>query len=134
MQILYDTYMSLLPIFATAVMGYVVWYLQNQKKAEFVRIDKENKRQEAICDGTRAILLYMLERLYTEYKMQGYVTKEQRDRFEELYSVYHDGLEGNGFGTALWGYVQKLEINNDEVTISPYAQLLKEVYDKNKTA
>lgn len=134
MQVLYDTYKTLLPIIATAIMGYVVWYLQTQKKAEITRIEEENKRQEAICEGTKAILLYMLERLYTEFKMQKFVTKEQRDRFEELWNVYSKGLNGNGFGTALWEYVKTLEIRNDETIISPYAQLLKEVYDKNKKA
>lgn len=69
----------------------------------------------------------MLERLHTEFKLQGYVTHEQRDRFFETYDAYHN-LGGNGYGTALWEDVQKLEIKNDEPGTSPYAYLLKEVY------
>lgn len=129
MQILIDTYYTLLPIVATSLMGYVVWYLQTQKKQTATRVEEENKKREANANGTRVMLLYMLERLYTEYKMQGFISREQRDRFKEIYFAYHD-LGGNGYGTALWEYVQELEIRNDEAIVSPYAQLLKEVYDK----
>ena len=129
MQILIDTYYTLLPIVATSLMGYVVWYLQTQKKQSKVRIEEENKKREANANGTRVMLLYMLERLHTEYKLQGFVSHEQRNRFKEIYEAYHN-LGGNGYGTALWEDIEELEIKNDERVVSPYAQLLKEVYEK----
>lgn len=129
MQILIDTYYTLLPIVATSLMGYVVWYLQNQKKQTTARVEEENKRREASSNGTKVMLLYMLERLHTEYKLQGFVSHEQRNRFREIYEAYHN-LGGNGYGTALWEDIEELEIKNDERVVSPYAQLLKEVYEK----
>ena len=129
MQILIDTYYTLLPIVATSLMGYVVWYLQNQKKQTTARVEEENKRREANSNGTKVMLLYMLERLHTEYKLQGFVSHEQRNRFREIYEAYHN-LGGNGYGTALWEDIKELEIKNDERVVSPYAQLLKEVYEK----
>ena len=129
MQIQLDTYYTLLPIVATSLMGYVVWYLQTQKKQTTARVEEENKRREANSNGTKVMLLYMLERLHTEYKLQGFVSHEQRNRFREIYEAYHN-LGGNGYGTALWEDIKELEIKNDERVVSPYAQLLKEVYDK----
>ena len=129
MQILLDTYYTLLPIVATSLMGYVVWYLQTQKKQTTARVEEENKRREANSNGTKVMLLYMLERLHTEYKLQGFVSHEQRNRFREIYEAYHN-LGGNGYGTALWEDIKELEIKNDERVVSPYAQLLKEVYEK----
>ena len=107
MDILLQTYYTVLPIITTSLMGYVIWVLQNNRKKEAFRIEEENKRieednrkQQALTEGTRMILLYMLERLYEEYKIQDYVTHEQRDRFHNIYDAYH-ALGGNGYGTAL---------------------------------
>ena len=72
------------------------------------------------------ILLYMLERLYQEYKIQDYVTHEQRDRFHNIYDAYH-ALGGNGYGTALWETVQELEIRNDADGVSPFVKMLKQM-------
>lgn len=129
MDILIQTYLTILPIVTTSVMGYVVWYLQNQKKANIKKTEEDNRKQEANCNGTKMILLYMLERLHTEYKMQGYVSHMQRDRFFEIYQAYHN-LGGNGYGTALWKDVEEIEIRNDVESISPYAKLLKEAIQK----
>ena len=129
MEILINSYYTLLPIVATSLMGYVVWYLQTQKKQSKVRIEEEDKKREANANGTRVMLLYMLERLHTEYKLQGFVSHEQRNRFREIYEAYHN-LGGNGYGTALWEDIKELEIRNDETIVSPYAKLLKKVYEK----
>ena len=131
MEILINTYYTLLPIVATSLMGYVIWYLQTQKKQSKVRIEEEDKKREANANGTRVMLLYMLERLHTEYKLQGFVSHEQRNRFREIYEAYHN-LGGNGYGTALWEDIKELEIRNDETIVSPYAKLLKEVYEKEE--
>lgn len=129
MDILLQTYYTVLPIVVTSLMGYVVWALQNGKKQEKVRIEEESKKREANAQGTRVMLLYMLERLYEEYKLQNCVTHEQRDRFAEIYNAYHN-LGGNGYGTALWNSVKELEIRNDVDGVSPYAKLLKEAMQK----
>ncbi len=138
MDFLLETYYVILPIIVSALMGYVVWVLQNNKKneekrllAEKKRLEEDDKKRQANIHGTCVILLYMLERLYTEYKMQNFITKEQRDKFYDIYQVYHD-LGGNGYGTALCRSIDGLEIRNDVETISPYAKLLKEEYTRER--
>lgn len=138
MDILLQTYYTVLPIITTSLMGYVIWVLQNNRKKEAVRIEEENKRieednrkQQALNEGTRMILLYMLERLYEEYKIQNYVTHEQRDRFHNIYNAYH-ALGGNGYGTALWETVEELEIRNDADGVSPFVKMLKQIGKEEK--
>lgn len=138
MDILLQTYYTVLPIITTSLMGYVIWVLQNNRKKEAFRIEEENKRieednrkQQALTEGTRMILLYMLERLYEEYKIQDYVTHEQRDRFHNIYDAYH-ALGGNGYGTALWETVQELEIRNDADGVSPFVKMLKQMNKEEK--
>ena len=138
MDILLQTYYTVLPIITTSLMGYVIWVLQNNRKKEAFRIEEENKRieeenrkQQALTEGTRMILLYMLERLYEEYKIQDCVTHEQRDKFHNIYDAYH-ALGGNGYGTALWETVQELEIRNDADGVSPFVKLLKQMNKEEK--
>lgn len=130
MDILLQTYYTILPIIATSIMGYLVWYLQNQKKSNDKRLDEEQLKREANANGTRAILLYMLERLYEEYKLQNCVTHEQRQRFKDIYMAYHN-LGGNGYGTQLWEFVKELEINNNASSISPYFKLLQDANERS---
>ena len=138
MDILLQTYYTVLPIITTSLMGYVIWVLQNNRKKEAFRIEAENKRieeenrkQQALTEGTRMILLYMLERLYEEYKIQDYVTHEQRDKFHNIYDAYH-ALGGNGYGTALWDTIQELEIRNDADGVSPFVKMLKQMNKEEK--
>lgn len=138
MDILLQTYYTVLPIITTSLMGYVIWVLQNNRKKEAFRIEAENKRieeenrkQQALTEGTRMILLYMLERLYEEYKIQDYVTHEQRDKFHNIYDAYH-ALGGNGYGTALWETIQELEIRNDADGVSPFVKMLKQMNTEEK--
>lgn len=113
--------LSILPIIATAMMGYIVWLLKESK----IEREKESKKRDANSEGTRLILLYMLERMHTEYTLQEYVTHEQRTQFYDMYEAYHN-LGGNGYGTKLWTDIDNLEIRNDKESVSPFARMLKE--------
>lgn len=121
MDFLQETYITLLPIVATALMGYVVWLLQEQRKDK----KAECAKREANANGTKLILFYMLQRLHTEYMYQKYVTHEQRTQFREIYEAYHE-LGGNGYGTRMWEDIKKLQIRNDVTSISPFLKMLKD--------
>lgn len=112
-----DLILSAFGIMLTAVMGYAIWLLKEQKREKQI----ENQKRDANSQGTRLILFYMLQRLHTEYKHQGFVTYNQRRSFREIYDAYH-ALGGNGFGTAMWEEVNELEIKNEEVGLSTYAK------------
>lgn len=81
-EILMQTYTIILPIF----MGYIVWLLQNQKRAK-----------DANSRGTMVILKRFLRDDHEAYTKRGYVTEIERSEWTEMYQAY-SGLDGNGIG------------------------------------
>ena len=108
----------------TALVGYFVYLLKEQRKERA----KENAKRDTNSNGTKLILFYMLQRLHTEYKYQGYVTYDQRSNFKDMYDAYH-GLGGNGYGTKMWNEVQELECKSGDMGVSLYARM---IFDKQK--
>ena len=111
-------------IVLTAFMGYVVWILKEQRQERKI----ENNKRNANAQGTRLVLFYMLQRLHTEYRCQGFVTYNQRRTFKEIYDAYHT-LGGNGLGTKLWHDVANMEIRNEDIGLSLYARAYLEHTD-----
>ena len=66
MEVLLQTYYILLPIIATALVGWVGVLLKNQKKKD---TDREEK-QKALSEGIMMILRYMLQRYHGEYMIR----------------------------------------------------------------
>lgn len=97
-QFLMQTYTIALPIVLTALMGYIVFLLKNQKKD-----------RDANSRGTMLLLKVQLIEYHAEWKERGYVTKQGLQNFLEMYDAYH-ALGGNGMVTELLNEVKKLPI------------------------
>ena len=97
-QFLIQTYIIALPIILTALTGYVVWILQNQKKD-----------RNANSKGTMLLLRVQLIEYHAEWQERGYVTKHGLQNFLEMYDAYH-ALGGNGMVTDLLNEVKELPI------------------------
>lgn len=90
MKILLETYYILLPIIATALIGWVGVLLNGQKKEK----TEAEKRQAAQSQGIMLILRYMLQRYHGEYRMQKEITYNQYKNWKDIYQIYTD-LGGN---------------------------------------
>ena len=90
MKILLETYYILLPIIATALIGWVGVLLNGQKKEK----TEAEKRQAAQSQGIMLILRYMLRRYHGEYCMQKEITYNQYKNWKDIYQIYTD-LGGN---------------------------------------
>lgn len=97
-QFLIQTYIIALPIILTALTGYAVWILQNQKKD-----------RNANSKGTMLLLRVQLIEYHAEWQERGYVTKHGLQNFLEMYDAYH-ALGGNGMVTELLNEVKELPI------------------------
>lgn len=97
-QFLMQTYTIALPIVLTALMGYIVFLLKNQKKD-----------RDANSRGTMLLLKVQLIEYHAEWKARGYVTKPGLQNFLEMYDAYH-ALGGNGVVTELLNEVKELPI------------------------
>lgn len=90
MKIILETYYILLPIVATALVGWVGLLLKGQKKEK----NELTRRQEAQSRGIMVILRYMLQRYHGEYRLQKQITYNQFKNWKDIYQIYTD-LGGN---------------------------------------
>lgn len=86
-QFIYSTYTIVLPIIVTALMGYVVWLLKNQKKD-----------RDANSKGTMLLLRVQLIEYHDKYMRLGSIPSYAYENFYEMYNAYHK-LGGNGMIT-----------------------------------
>lgn len=101
------------------LMAYVVWLLK-----------EERKERNATNLGMKEILGYMIDRWHEEFILQGYVTTEQRNTFDDVYKAYAAN-KGNGARKSKWEEVQKMHIDDTKSGISPYLELVIEQKKNN---
>lgn len=75
-QFIYSTYTIVLPIIVTALMGYVVWLLKNQKKD-----------RDANSKGTMLLLRVQLIEYHDKYMMLGDIPSYAYENFMEMYDA-----------------------------------------------
>lgn len=93
---LLQTYLIVLPIF----LGYVVWLLQQQKKA-----------RDANGKGTMLLLRVQLIEYHDKYMEIGEIPSYAYDNFVEMYDAYHS-LGGNGMVTKMYTEIQELHLKS----------------------
>lgn len=97
-QFLMQTYTIVLPI----ALGYIVWLLQQQRKERKNdaverdrRIQEENRRRVANCEGTKCLLRVKLIEYHDKYVDQGNIPSYALKNWIDMYNAYK-GLGGNG--------------------------------------
>ena len=118
MEVLLQTYYTLLPIIATALVGWVGVLLKNQKKKD---TDREEK-QKALSEGIMMILRYMLQRYHGEYMIRKKISYGQYQNWKDMMNVYR-ALGGNSIAIEWDHDIDELE--KCESDVSPYEEMLK---------
>lgn len=90
-------------IVLTALMGYIVWLLKQQKK-----------ERDANSRGTMLLLRVQLIEYHDKYMAQGYIPSYAYQNFCEMYEAYHD-LGGNGMITKMYEEIHELHLNRKDV-------------------
>ena len=115
-----DIIMHAIDIALPILLGYVVWLLK-----------AERSERKANTEGMREILGYMIDRWYEEFMLQGYVTTDQRNTFDNVFAAYAAN-KGNGARKTKWEEVQRMHVDDTKSGISPYLQLVLEQQEKHK--
>lgn len=102
-QFLMQTYTVALPIVLTALMGYIVWLLKNQKKD-----------RDANSKGTMLLLRVQLIEYHDRYMKQGDIPSYAYENFMEMYAAYH-ALGGNGMITKMKQEIDELHLKKKGV-------------------
>ena len=100
---IYSTYTIVLPIIDTALLGYVVWLLKNQKKD-----------RDANSKGTMLLLRVELIEYHDKYMRLGDIPSYAYENFLEKYDAYH-ALGGNGMITKMMHEIEELHLKKKEV-------------------
>ena len=100
--ILLQTYTIALPIVLTALMGYIVWLLKQQKRD-----------RDANSQGTMLLLRVQLIEYHDKYTSLGYIPSYVYQNYCEMYEAYHT-LGGNGMATRMWEEIQDLPIRKEK--------------------
>ena len=101
-EIIIQTYTTALPIILTALMGYIVWLLQNQKKD-----------RDANSNGTKMLLRVQLIDYHDKYMAKGEIPSYAYENFCEMYEAYH-ALGGNSMVTKMYDEIQDLHLKQKE--------------------
>ena len=112
--------MHIIDIALPILLGYVVWLLK-----------EERKERNATNLGMKEILGYMIDRWHEEFILQGYVTTDQRNTFDDVYKAYAAN-KGNGARKAKWEEVQRMHIDDTKSGMSPYLKLIIEQQENKK--
>lgn len=99
---LMQTYTLALPIVLTALMGYIVWLLQQQKKD-----------RDANTKGTMLLLRVQLIEYHDKYTAIGEIPSYAYQNFCEMYDTYH-ALGGNGMITKMKEEIEELHLKKKE--------------------
>ncbi len=102
-QFLMQTYTIALPVILTALMGYIVWLLKNQKKD-----------RDANSKGTMLLLRVQLIEYHDRYMAKGDIPSYAYENFMEMYDAYH-ALGGNGMITKMKREIEELHLKKKEV-------------------
>lgn len=116
-----EVIMHAIDIALPILLGYVVWLLK-----------AERTERKANTEGMREILGYMIDRWYEEFMLQGYVTTDQRNTFDNVFAAYAAN-KGNGARKTKWEEVQHMHVDDTKSGISPYLQLVLEQQEKHKS-
>lgn len=95
---IFQTYTIALPVVLSAVLGYIVWLLKNQKKD-----------RDANGKGTMLLLRVQLIEYHDKYISLGEIPSYAYENFCEMYEAYH-ALGGNGMITKMYEEIQELHL------------------------
>jgi hypothetical protein len=120
MKVLLETYYILLPIVATALIGWVGVLLKGQKTKD----TELAKKQAAQSAGIMMILRYMLQRYHGEYKLQGKITYNQYQNWKDVFNIYTE-LGGNSVAVEWDEDIDRMEKCESASEMSIYEAMLK---------
>ena len=97
-ELIIQSYTIILPIVTTALMGYIVWLLKNQKHD-----------RDANSKGTMLLLRVQLIEYHSKYTTLGDIPSYAYQNFCEMYDAYH-ALGGNGMVTKMKQEIEEVHI------------------------
>lgn len=137
LDFLVETYYILLPIVATALIGWVGMLLKEQKKDKKDVEEKAKQKEEQIArirkansEGIKLVLRYMLNRYHTEYMIQGKITYSQYKDWMDLFAAY-TALGGNSIAMDWNDDIEKMDKCNALEKMPTFEAMVRHNLERN---
>lgn len=132
MDVILQTYYILLPIVATALVGWVGVLLKEQYKKEqdkeqyiYEKEQEQERVRKANSEGIMLVLRYMLNRYHVEYMIQDKMTYDQYKDWMDLYKAYK-ALGGNSIAEDWNRHIENLEKTDFISDMPPFEAMIRE--------
>lgn len=132
MDVILQTYYILLPIVATALVGWVGVLLKEQHKKEqdkeqyiYEKEQEQERVRKANSEGIMLVLRYMLNRYHVEYMIQDKMTYDQYKDWMDLYKAYK-ALGGNSIAEDWNRHIENLEKTDFISDMPPFEAMIRE--------
>lgn len=139
MNVLLQSYYVILPVLATAFMGWIGVILKDMRQKERDKEEETRKKEEeytrirnANSTGVMLILRYMLKRYHSEYRIQGKITYNQYKEWMDIYDAYK-ALGGNSVADEWNEDVEKMKKCDSASDMSRYETMLYEMIQNEKS-
>ncbi len=80
----------------SALITQIGSYLSDRRKRKDSKEDSEDAKDAALRQGMKLLLADKIQYLGLKYIEEGEITFSNRKMLNEMHSVYHNGLDGNG--------------------------------------
>lgn len=80
----------------SALITQIGSYVSDRRKRKDAVEDKADDRDAALKQGMKLLLADKIQYLGLKYIEEGEITFSNRKMLNEMHSVYHNGLDGNG--------------------------------------
>ena len=103
-------------MFATPILSFIIGILSSRIKKIKKAAEENEKRRElewnAIKETCKETLRSTLKEDYEFYTAQGWCSVEDKEEVNNVYTLYHKGLHGNGRGTRYYSGIISLPEHN----------------------
>ena len=94
----------------SALITQIGSYLSDRRKRKDSKEDSEDAKDAALRQGMKLLLADKIQYLGLRYIEEGEVTFSNKKMLNEMHSVYHNGLGGNGDYDVLMNEVNELQL------------------------
>ncbi len=94
----------------SALITQIGSYLSDRRKRKDSKEDSEDAKDAALRQGMKLLLADKIQYLGLRYIEEGEVTFSNKKMLNEMHSVYHNGLGGNGDYDVLMKEVNELQL------------------------
>lgn len=110
------------PVYTTmiSILSGYLWSKYQKITEENKRLKEQKKREtdatlQAIVKAVRFLMFGSLQELYSNISQKETITTEDKQKWDDAFSIYKDGLGGDGAGDSYNNYIQSKVVHDHKL-------------------